>query len=66
MFSSRDPRRTVIRSQLEAIGKAGQDAFKKFSDAGAANALLARFGTTIDAIKAKAEQFGASARPASA
>ncbi len=51
-----------VKAQLEAIGKAGQAAFKKFQDAGAAGAFMNRFGGTIDAIKAKATELGAAAR----
>jgi hypothetical protein len=53
---------TEIRSQLEAIGKAGQAAFAKFRDASDVNGLLNRFGATLDTIKAKATAVGEASR----
>lgn len=53
---------TEIRTQLEAIGKAGQEAFKRFSDAASAQQILTRFGGALDSIKARAEAVGEAGR----
>jgi len=51
-----------IRKQLESIGKAGQEAFKRFTDAANAQQILTRFGGTLDSIKARAEAVGVAGR----
>lgn len=40
----------TVKTELEAIGKAAQDAFNRLKGAGTVNASLARLGTSIDGI----------------
>src|SRR5690242_8695914 len=42
-----------IKAQLEAIGKAGSDAFKRFQDAAGASATVNQFGATLETFRQK-------------
>jgi hypothetical protein len=50
-----------VKKELEGIGKAGAEAFKKIQDAAKANNALANFGPALASIKAKAAEVGAAA-----
>lgn len=51
-----------IKSQLDDLGKAGQDAFKKLQDAAGASAALSRLQPILDQLRAKLEALGPAAQ----